>query len=1349
MKIIRTLVASVVTLLLVVVLPLAGVCYLLDRTLLDAGFVKTEVMRLDPVTQLQQALKVGLPPDPPQAAHIVEATVTETRPVLEAQIGEIIDGAHGYLTGRIDQVDIPLNSAPVLAALKRQAVAELRANPAPEVKDLPPEKLDDYVEQGLAQALKRVNVPEKLTLDLLPADTRQSLDELRERLQFARKVINIAYVAAVALAALAWLLGSLRFAATGLLMGGGLVFAGQWGLEAAAHEALRSNLGKLPESLRPLIPGLIDHLIAPLGTFALGCVGLGAALFILSFFIRRKPAAPPLVATDPAAAPEPPPPPRPDPAPITWVKQNRGITAGLVALVVGVLALGPGHAIARIQAARLRSAAQAAEAAGDWAATLQALKSATQARPTDPELADDYQSAQVRWLHTVDAKIASMSPEERWAFFASAPEAAIRAQLSEPLASAHAAFIEQNRALVCDHIDQAFHDAATLLDQHEWAKAQARVDGLKSVAAADPEFAHASEVFADQQAARKMAAASAFIRSGQLADARQLLADLKDNPRLEANEVADATYRANLAEFQQQIDAAVDAGVRGNVSKGMAQLGALGLRAKALQADPAHARVWSELSEEERARVLPNFIAQGRARLLQAAVTASIPALADAIRTGRAAPAQAVLDNLAPIAGHAFSATGETLVSETDFSRFRNCLAELGLSDRASPAYRGADVALVESVRSRFSDQTAVKAFVGAGYAAWSDQLAKADRPAAALYLLDLAAREGVSRPAIDRLDLLSSLQENSKRRIALAPVTTSPDSVNSDVADLETALRQTLAKAGTDWITVETPAAGAPEPALLVRAVAEFPAEQGNRSHSNWSVHYQSGTRTDPNPDYNSLVAQLDDAQRSLESAREAAQQAESQSSAASDNALAGAIMAAASAYGGAAVDEAASRVNSLNNQLARTSPTITTAVYADENIPITTHEMNHSAKLEATVLEHGRAALRSATWFSQLYYHTYEWPGSRRAGVTAGTPNFVARATASRRLEQSLAAMVTHQPALLLQPVADALFHEADEANAKDSPADQAEKSWGLVELWLNSGLRVTSYATREAALRRSLGLPAPDSASLARVPQADHTYYNCLGQILVPLPGVPVLIATQETKVDDFKKFVSQTHHEATKGSKVFSLSTDGWAQNGRTWADPGFAQEPNHPVCAVSWTDAMAYCAWLTEKEQAAGLIAADQEYRLPTDAEWSLAAGLANEPAGTPEQKSRKVQGYGWGTAWPPLPGSANLAMAEAGTKDWPGKWGTIKDLSDGYSRTSPVGRYSANALGVYDLDGNVQEWVLDSFDGKSADKTIRGASFITNDSASALLSDRTRLDPAARFVCVGFRVVLTLGHTAR
>ena len=127
---------------------------------------------------------------------------------------------------------------------------------------------------------------------------------------------------------------------------------------------------------------------------------------------------------------------------------------------------------------------------------------------------------------------------------------------------------------------------------------------------------------------------------------------------------------------------------------------------------------------------------------------------------------------------------------------------------------------------------------------------------------------------------------------------------------------------------------------------------------------------------------------------------------------------------------------------------------------------------------------------------------------------------------------------------------------------------------------------------------------------------------------------------------------------------------------TWRDPGFAQEDDHPVVQIAWNDAVAFCEWLSKKENA--------KYRLPTEAEWEYACR-----AGT-------VSRYYNGNEIGEVTEIANVADASA-KKVFP-KWGESVTTSDGYVYTSPVGHFRPNNFGLYDMLGNAAEWCSDRHD---------------------------------------------------
>lgn len=121
----------------------------------------------------------------------------------------------------------------------------------------------------------------------------------------------------------------------------------------------------------------------------------------------------------------------------------------------------------------------------------------------------------------------------------------------------------------------------------------------------------------------------------------------------------------------------------------------------------------------------------------------------------------------------------------------------------------------------------------------------------------------------------------------------------------------------------------------------------------------------------------------------------------------------------------------------------------------------------------------------------------------------------------------------------------------------------------------------------------------------------------------------------------------------------------------WDDANFSH-PQQPVVAVSWFDAAAYCEWLSRMT--------GRRYRLPTEAEWERAArgGAEGKP-------------YPWGDTPPEsLP-------------DYASRWKTGPE---------PVGRYAANAYGLYNMGDNVHEWCADWYDagyyGRSPERNPAG-----------------------------------------
>ncbi|MEW6304713.1 MAG: bifunctional serine/threonine-protein kinase/formylglycine-generating enzyme family protein [Verrucomicrobiota bacterium] len=235
--------------------------------------------------------------------------------------------------------------------------------------------------------------------------------------------------------------------------------------------------------------------------------------------------------------------------------------------------------------------------------------------------------------------------------------------------------------------------------------------------------------------------------------------------------------------------------------------------------------------------------------------------------------------------------------------------------------------------------------------------------------------------------------------------------------------------------------------------------------------------------------------------------------------------------------------------------------------------------------------------------------------------------------------------------------------------------------------------------------------------------QSWENSLGMRFVPVGKVG--LSVWETRVQDFAAFVDATGHTTT--TNIWSFGLEGWKRATNSWKEPGQLQSQLHPVCCVSWEDAMTFCRWLTETERKAGRLSNFQRYRLPYAAEWSQAAGESLFP---------------WGEDWPPPNRAANLAGSEVRDGGWPKNREIIDGYEDQVSRTAPVGSFTANSLGIHDLAGNVWEWCMDWSDSSRLRRVFCGGAWDTTSSDLLKIGYQEPKEPNRGNQTIGFRCVL-------
>ena len=165
-----------------------------------------------------------------------------------------------------------------------------------------------------------------------------------------------------------------------------------------------------------------------------------------------------------------------------------------------------------------------------------------------------------------------------------------------------------------------------------------------------------------------------------------------------------------------------------------------------------------------------------------------------------------------------------------------------------------------------------------------------------------------------------------------------------------------------------------------------------------------------------------------------------------------------------------------------------------------------------------------------------------------------------------------------------------------------------------------------------------------------------------------------------------------------------------------------QFDNHPVGAVSWYDAVAYCKWLTDKMKKWGL---DWTIQLPTEAQWEKAA------------RGSDGRIYPWGDE--PDPNRMNF-----------------EDTGIGSSSLVGCFRGGESPYGLYDMAGNVYEWCQDEYEENSKDdsinpkrhkhgdyRVIRGGSWL-HPAKHCRSASRNRNGSDLRSFRLGFRLLRSL-----
>ncbi|MET3650898.1 SUMF1/EgtB/PvdO family nonheme iron enzyme [Dyella japonica] len=241
-----------------------------------------------------------------------------------------------------------------------------------------------------------------------------------------------------------------------------------------------------------------------------------------------------------------------------------------------------------------------------------------------------------------------------------------------------------------------------------------------------------------------------------------------------------------------------------------------------------------------------------------------------------------------------------------------------------------------------------------------------------------------------------------------------------------------------------------------------------------------------------------------------------------------------------------------------------------------------------------------------------------------------------------------------------------------------------------------------------------------------------------------GKGFALSRTSVTVGQFREFVRASGYQPDSvklgGASVYDEATGAMRDDTSAgWQDDyaGKNADGRMPVVNVSWNDAKAYVDWLSQRT--------GKTYRLPSEAEFEYALR-----AGTTSR-------YWWGDG---TPSSKVENLTGSGDRSPSGRrWSNaFQGYRDGYWGPAPVGSFAPNAFGLYDIDGNVSEWVQDCWhdsylraprDGSAwvnpgcGSRVVRGGSWGSSPE-QVRSAYRQGADASVRSGRVGFRVLREL-----
>lgn len=290
MKVLKGFGLGILSFLLFWSIVIFGFVFMLHSTVLNPDFMASEFDKLDITSIVKEEVAKQIPPEFQSVIPALDKVIAQAEPWIKQQARTAIHAGYDYMQGKSQTLNIVINLDQIKEQLKPAIRDTIMQQLPPEIKQLPPDQVEQYFNQYYNQFAGQI--PSTFTVDesMIPPEARNTIAQVRQGFSYYQMAYwGLVGFMVVMVLGIIFIQRNVRGASRDLgitfFIYGAIEYAGVFVARSLALPQL--PLQDIPASIQPWVINLLRDIVQPLEMFSLGFLIGGVVLLIVSFVVPR------------------------------------------------------------------------------------------------------------------------------------------------------------------------------------------------------------------------------------------------------------------------------------------------------------------------------------------------------------------------------------------------------------------------------------------------------------------------------------------------------------------------------------------------------------------------------------------------------------------------------------------------------------------------------------------------------------------------------------------------------------------------------------------------------------------------------------------------------------------------------------------------------------------------------------------------------------------------------------------------------------------------------------------------------------------------------------------------------